>query len=147
MAGGARADDALHLSGFATLGLGKAISGAHQSNFEFDCPCYIANYPDVGIYRNSWSLKPDSRAGVQATYKLGSQFSVTGQLTANASADKPAKFDKDPYPSTYKGYPTRLTVVKNVTIFDGEGGRFDNGTVVLSSGKIDMRGLQEWFAK
>lgn len=90
LAGGARADDALHLSGFATLGLGKAISGAHQSNFEFDCPCYIANYPDVGIYRNSWSLKPDSRAGVQATYKLGSQFSVTGQLTANASADKPA---------------------------------------------------------
>ena len=53
-----------------------------------------------------------------------------------AAADKPAKFDKDPYPSTYKGYPTRLTVVKGATVFDGEGGRFDNGTVVLSSGKV-----------
>ena len=53
-----------------------------------------------------------------------------------ASAEKPVKFDKDPYPSTYKGYPTRLTVVKNVTIFDGEGGRIDNGSIVLSSGKV-----------
>lgn len=59
---------------------------------------------------------------------------------ATASADKPAKFDKDPYPSTYKGYPTRLTVVKNVTIFDGEGGRIDNGSIVLSSGKVDRIG-------
>jgi imidazolonepropionase-like amidohydrolase len=57
-----------------------------------------------------------------------------------ASADKPVKFDKDPYPSTYKGYPTRLTVVKNVTIFDGEGGRIDNGSIVLSSGKVDRIG-------
>ena len=59
-----------------------------------------------------------------------------GDKPAAAAADKPAKFDKDPYPSTYKGYPTRLTVVKGATVFDGEGGRFDNGTVVLSSGKV-----------
>ena len=59
-----------------------------------------------------------------------------GDKPATAAAEKPAKFDKDPYPSTYKGYPTRLTVVKGATVFDGEGGRFDNGTVVLSSGKV-----------
>lgn len=63
-----------------------------------------------------------------------------GDKPVAASADKPVKFDKDPYPSTYKGYPTRLTVVKNVTIFDGEGGRIDNGAVVLSSGKVDRIG-------
>ncbi|WP_082660196.1 amidohydrolase [Sphingopyxis sp. H050] len=57
-----------------------------------------------------------------------------------APTEKPVKFDKDPYPSTYKGYPTTLTVVKNVTIFDGEGGRIDNGSVVLSSGKVDRIG-------
>ena len=55
---------------------------------------------------------------------------------ATASAEKPAKLNKDPYPSTYKPYPSRLTVVKNVTIFDGEGGRIDNGSIVLSSGKV-----------
>jgi imidazolonepropionase-like amidohydrolase len=59
-----------------------------------------------------------------------------GDKPATAAAEKPVKFDKDPYPSTYKGYPTRLTVVKGATVFDGEGGRFDNGTVVLSSGKV-----------
>ena len=55
-------------------------------------------------------------------------------------ADKPVKFNKDPYPSTYKGYPTRLTVVKGVTIFDGEGGRIDNGSIVMTSGKVDRIG-------
>ena len=41
-----------------------------------------------------------------------------GDKPATAAAEKPVKFNKDPYPSTYKGYPTRLTVVKGVTIFD-----------------------------
>ena len=59
---------------------------------------------------------------------------------APAASEKPVAFNKDPYPSTYKGYPTRLTVVKNVTIFDGEGGRIDNGSIVLSSGKVDRIG-------
>ena len=65
---------------------------------------------------------------------------AAGDKPAAATADKPAKFSKDPYPSTYKGYPTRLTVVRNVTIFDGEGGRIDNGSIVLSSGKVDRIG-------
>src|SRR3989344_1847285 len=56
--------------------------------------------------------------------------------SSKPAAEKPVKFNKDPYPSTYKGYPTRLTVVRNVTIFDGEGGRIDNGSIVLSSGKV-----------
>ncbi|MGH6633687.1 MAG: amidohydrolase, partial [Sphingopyxis sp.] len=63
--------------------------------------------------------------------------------TASASdkpAEKPVKFNKDPYPSTYKGYPTRLTVVKGVTIFDGEGGRIDNGAIVMTSGKVTAVG-------
>jgi len=60
--------------------------------------------------------------------------------SAPVASEKPVAFNKDPYPSTYKGYPTRLTVVKNVTIFDGEGGRIDNGSIVLSSGKVDRVG-------
>ena len=62
--------------------------------------------------------------------------SASDKPTTTASADRPARFDKDPYPSTYKPYPSRLTVVKNVTIFDGEGGRIDHGSIVLSSGKV-----------
>ncbi|MGB3318640.1 MAG: amidohydrolase [Sphingopyxis granuli] len=57
-----------------------------------------------------------------------------------ATADKPAKFDKDPYPSIYKPYPGQATAVRNVTIFDGEGGRIDNGTVLLTNGKVEAIG-------
>jgi len=66
--------------------------------------------------------------------------SASDKPAAMAAADKPGTFDKDPYPSTYKPYPSRLTVVKNVTIFDGEGGRIDNGSIVLSSGKVEKVG-------
>lgn len=75
-------------------------------------------------------------AGCAAT---GQQAQSAGDKPA-AAAEKPVKFNKDPYPSTYKGYPTTLTVVRNVTIFDGEGGRINNGTIVMTSGKVDRVG-------
>ncbi len=42
----------------------------------------------------------------------------------------------DPFPSTYKAYPGVPTLVTHVTIFDGEGGRIDNGSVLFADGKI-----------
>jgi len=53
-------------------------------------------------------------------------------------ADKavPAKVNADPYPSTYKPYPGVATAIRNVTIYDGEGGRFEKGVVFFSGGKI-----------
>ncbi len=57
-----------------------------------------------------------------------------------ASAEKPAKFDKDPYPSTYRPYGGRPTAVRGVTIFDGEGGRIDNGVVLFANGKVEAVG-------
>ncbi len=47
-----------------------------------------------------------------------------------------AKPNPDPYPSTYKAYPGSPTVIRNVTVFDGEGGRIDNGVVLFKDGKI-----------
>lgn len=55
--------------------------------------------------------------------------------SAGATPDKPAKLNKDPYPSTYKPYPGAATAIRNVTIFDGEGGRIDNGVVFLPATK------------
>ncbi|WP_242140290.1 MULTISPECIES: amidohydrolase [unclassified Sphingomonas] len=45
-------------------------------------------------------------------------------------------FSHDPFPSTYKRYPGTPTLVTHVTIFDGEGGRIDNGSVLFADGKI-----------
>ncbi|NML10033.1 amidohydrolase [Sphingobium sp. AR-3-1] len=46
----------------------------------------------------------------------------------------------NPYPSTYKPYPGRPTAIRGATIFDGEGGRIDNGVVFLSDGKVTAIG-------
>ena len=66
---------------------------------------------------------------------------VAGCTTTGATAPKKASaakvaFVADPYPSTYHAYPGVPTVVTNVTIFDGEGGRIDNGSILLVDGKV-----------
>ncbi|MFM2410325.1 MAG: hypothetical protein RL481_1153, partial [Pseudomonadota bacterium] len=63
--------------------------------------------------------------------------------SAQPAAEKPAKVDKNPYPSTYKAYPGVPTAIRNVTIFDGEGGKIDNGVVFFSGGKITAVGGSE----
>ncbi len=82
-----------------------------------------------------------------ATAALGlalvlSACSAKDKGTASAS-DKPAKPAakvEAPFPSTYKAYPGTPTAIRNVTIFDGEGGKIDNGVVFLSDGKINNVG-------
>ncbi|AIT80195.1 amidohydrolase [Novosphingobium pentaromativorans] len=53
------------------------------------------------------------------------------------------KKDKDkeavaetPYPSTYKPYPGRPTALVGATVYDGRGGRIDNGTLLFENGKL-----------
>jgi len=45
-------------------------------------------------------------------------------------------YSHDPFPSTYKAYPGVPTLVTHVTIFDGEGGRIEDGSVLFADGKI-----------
>jgi len=67
---------------------------------------------------------------------------------ASASSDPPAKASvppryqppADPYPSTYRPYPGVPTAIVGATIFDGEGGRIENGTIVLVDGRIQALG-------
>lgn len=42
----------------------------------------------------------------------------------------------DPFPSTYRAYPGVPTLVRNVTVYDGEGGRIEHGAVLLADGKV-----------
>lgn len=46
------------------------------------------------------------------------------------------KVDKNPYPSQYKALPSETTLINNVTILDGVGGKIDNGSVLMQDGKI-----------
>src|SRR5436190_7047495 len=67
-----------------------------------------------------------------------------GAQTASAPAQKasPARYvpPDDPYPSTYHPYPSTPTAITGATIYDGEGGRIENGTIVMADGRIQAVG-------
>ncbi len=57
-----------------------------------------------------------------------------------AEGVKGGSFSKDPYPSTYRPFGAVPTALTNATIYDGEGGRIERGTVLLRDGKIERLG-------
>jgi len=63
--------------------------------------------------------------------------SAAAQPKASAPRYTPPE---DPYPSTYRAYPGVPTAITGATIFDGEGGRIENGTLVLVDGRIQAIG-------
>lgn len=67
----------------------------------------------------------------------GSAATAAKKKDSSSRAEREAQAPKpDPYPSTYKRYANAPTLVTNVKIFDGEGGRIDNGAVLFADGKI-----------
>ena len=67
-----------------------------------------------------------------------------GPKTASSAPDsKPTQKVPAPFPSTYKAYPGVATAIRNVTVYDGEGGKIDNGVVVITAGKISSVGGPE----
>jgi Gram-negative porin len=85
------------LSGFATLAAGKVLSGTHDPtvNQGYDCPCYISDYAQNGVYESKGvQLRPDSKLGLQG--RLASQdqrYSITAQVVARGAADGKANLE------------------------------------------------------
>lgn len=65
------------------------------------------------------------------------------KTASSAPAAKPVEKAPLPFPSTYKAYPGVSTAIRNVTIYDGEGGKIENGVVFISGGKISSVGGPE----
>ena len=76
------------------------------------------------------------------TAALAMALSAAGAVSAKDKKDdsvaiKAARdFDTNPYPSTYRVYPGVPTALVGATVFDGEGGRIERGTVLLAQGKV-----------
>ena len=70
-------------------------------------------------------------AGCMTTPKAATVSAPAGPLPAGAMPSAEAAFA-----STYKAWPGVATVVRNVTIYDGKGGRIENGAVRFAGGKI-----------
>lgn len=65
------------------------------------------------------------------------------KTASSAPVSKPAQKVPAPFPSTYKIYPGVATAIRNVTVYDGEGGKIDNGVVFITAGKISSVGGPE----
>ena len=59
---------------------------------------------------------------------------LRGSSPPSPSRRRRSAINEDPYPSTYVRYPGVLTVIRHATVFDGEGRRIDDGTVVFADG-------------
>ena len=46
----------------------------------------------------------------------------------------------NPFPSTYKPYPSQTLLITNATVLDGAGGRIENGAVLIEGGRIKAVG-------
>jgi len=58
------------------------------------------------------------------------------QLAPKPRPAAPVRINADPFPSTYHRYPGTPTLVQNVTIFDGEGGRIERGWISFADGVV-----------
>jgi imidazolonepropionase-like amidohydrolase len=75
-------------------------------------------------------------AACDASSGSRAQSASSDPAPAASGPGKGKGYSHDPYPSTYHAYPGTPTLLTNVTVFDGEGGRVDNGQVLFREGKI-----------
>ncbi len=85
------------------------------------------------------------RAGLAAVAAAALLFGCANQgggaePRSAAASTPPSTPAADPYPSTYRAYPGVPTAITGATIYDGEGGRIENGTIVLVDGRIQALG-------
>ena len=70
-------------------------------------------------------------------------ISGCAELDSKPKLAPPILVNEDPYPSTYVRYPGVLTVIRHATVFDGDGRRYENGTVILAGGLVQAIGGPE----
>ena len=78
--------------------------------------------------------------GGGACRRFRARFRLRGRWRRSPRRRRRSAINQDPYPSTYHRYPGALTVIRDATVFDGEGGRIENGTVILADGVVQAVG-------
>jgi imidazolonepropionase-like amidohydrolase len=79
-----------------------------------------------------------SSAAVVAAVLLSgcAQKDKPASAAPKAAAAKPVPVPRNPFPSTYRRYASTVTAITGATVFDGDGKRIENGTVVLADGLV-----------
>lgn len=83
-------------SGYLSVVGGKTIGGTLDSNYsgpssiqDTNCPCYIADWNNGGVYGKQLTLRPESRVGIQGKYTINPQASLTTQLVSRGTHATP----------------------------------------------------------
>lgn len=73
-------------SGFMTLGMGKMLGGTSGNVMDYECPCFISDYAQAGVYdgRSSLQWRPDSKIGVQGSAVIDN-VALTAQVVARGA--------------------------------------------------------------
>ena len=72
-----------------------------------------------------------------ATHPAGPAATASGRSPPAAAAPREVvSIPADPYPSTYRPYPSVTTVIRNANIYDGAGRKLLGGMVRLENGKV-----------
>ncbi|MBU2112225.1 MAG: hypothetical protein KKE94_00475 [Gammaproteobacteria bacterium] len=83
-----KAEISYSFNGFGTVAVGKVLSGdvADADYVSYQCPCFITDYNNGGIYQtnDSWSFKEESRIGVQLNVNFSDKLSLVTQVMARA---------------------------------------------------------------
>ncbi len=87
------------LSGYVSVVGGKVLNGKLDDNYiankgpttinGVQCPCYVADWSNAGVYGEHLSLAQESRVGLQGTYTFTPQASFTGHVVSRGSNAKP----------------------------------------------------------
>lgn len=92
----ASSESKLKLSGYVSVVGGKTISGTLDSNYsgptnikDTDCPCYVADWSNAGVYGDQFTLRPESRIGIQGKYSLNDKAGLTVQLVSRGTRATP----------------------------------------------------------
>ena len=81
--------------------------------------------------------------------QFGKLCLVAAAALALAACEAPGSRDNEevgtstlanPFPSTYKPYPSQTLLIANATVLDGAGARIENGSVLIEGGKIKAVG-------
>ena len=90
------AESNFKISGYLSVVGGKVLNGKMDSNYTgptaingVQCPCYVADWSNAGVYGEHLSLAQESRIGVQGTYTFTPQASFTGHVVSRGSNGNP----------------------------------------------------------
>jgi hypothetical protein len=93
----AATESRFQLRGFASIVAGRTYRSSPQADYSGPstidsraCPCYIADWNNGGVYDADLSFAPESRAGIQLTYRATNDLHFVAQAVTRGSHGKPS---------------------------------------------------------